>query len=170
MTELDDVRAELAELRGRYDREVNRRPRWERDVYTAARRSAEEDRRAWMEIYLAQLLDRTAPWLRELTYKIGNLPDRPKLADVQTLRQVGRTAEHVLNTYREELASRPDYGRKVRAEVDRLRAYVVGRGSALHASLATDADRDVETYGLGACRCVGCELIRGMDDVVIGEG
>lgn len=159
------VQHELQRVQNLYSGYLARQSRYERDARTAARRSAQEDRLAWAEVYLGQLLDRTAPWLRELIYRVEQLSDRVSKTDLDALRQCAGTSKHVLTTYRAELASRPDYGLKVRTEELRLRTYVVDRGRALHAR-ATDADREIEPNGLlGACRCAGCELIRGMDDV-----
>lgn len=153
---LADVQAELTRVQRMYERAVSGRWQWERDVRTAARAAAEGDRLAWAEHSRAHLLDRMTPWLREITYRIEQLPDRPKQADLDALRQVAGTVTHALATYRADLAEKPDPVLTQRNEVQRLRAYILARGRALHASAPSTGER---------CACQGCDLIRGMDHI-----
>jgi hypothetical protein len=54
--QLRDVQAKLTTVRGLYSRMLQERVRHDRDVYTAARRAAQDDRIAWADIHFTHII------------------------------------------------------------------------------------------------------------------
>lgn len=137
-------------------------PQEERDIYAAARRAAQEDRRAWSDLYFGKLVRDAGQPFRALAYRVMQLGDRPSKQVLEDLRSVARQADARLDYGYQVIEQDPGYGDRVNAEVVRLRAYIHKAGQELHARYGVDAEG---RSGSGPCRCPGCELIRNMDVV-----
>jgi hypothetical protein len=156
--ELRDVQAELTRTRDLYHRMLQAQVRHDRDVYTDARRKAQDDRIAWADHYFRHLIARSAGPVSDLIYRVQQVPDRPSNAQVADLKAAAAAADWTFQLAQKTVEAQPDFGSRVRVEVSRLRGYIRSAGEALHRA-AAGRERDGDR-----CCCAGCELIRGMDD------
>lgn len=156
--ELRDVQSELVHVRDLYRRLLAEQVRHDRDVYTAARRAAQDDRRAWSDHHFQHIIERSLIPVSGLIYRVQQLPERPGKAQVAELKAAAVDADWTLRSFRKATEAAPDFGARVRAEVTRLRGYIRRAGGELHRA-AGDRERDGDR-----CCCAGCELVRGMDD------
>lgn len=155
---LASVQAELTRVSNQNSRMLMEQVRAEREVYAAARRAAEEDRRAWSDLYFGKLVRDLGQPFRALTYRAMQLSDRPGKQVLEDLRSAARMADARLDYGYQKIEQDPGYGDRVNAEVIRLRAFIRRTGQGLHESEKWPAP--------GPCGCTGCGLIRGMDDVI----
>lgn len=103
-----------------------------------------------------QAVTKHAVYHWNLHTKIRALPARPTAAQISELRAALDPDRRSI--YEAQDRAHNDMDLAVFAEIKRLREYVTTRGRALHAEHGPVPDAS------SACRCVGCELIRGMDD------
>jgi hypothetical protein len=152
--ELDAAITGERSLQVRYDRMLQEQNRHERDVRTAARRAAQDDRLAYANAYMGELLRRARQPIRALSYRAGQIG--PRVGKDQ-LDELHRNAAEVADLLKEPVKSDElSAADRWRNETWRLRDFIKDTGRALHAELST---------GTVPCHCRGCELIHGMDDV-----
>lgn len=160
------AQAELTRVSNQNSRMLMDQVRHDREVYAAAQRAAQEDRRSWSDLYFGKLVRDSGQPFRALAYRVMQLSDRPGAQVLEDLRSVARQADARLDYGYQVVEQDPGYGDRVNAEVVRLRAYIHKAGQGLHARYGVDAEG---RSGPGPCRCPGCELIRGMDVVEEGQ-
>lgn len=151
------IAADRQDISNRYEALLQDQTRHDRDVYAAARASAQRDRAGWEETVRRAFHRQYLEPLNTLAYQASILPERPKKADLDPLRNA---APECLRMLREPPQS--DGTRLItqqNAEIQRLRALVLAAGRQLHAAAAVGE--------VMSCRCVGCELIRNMDAEVV---
>lgn len=155
LRELDAMVASYTHLNTLHGRMLQEQVQHDRDVYTAAERKAQDDRMAWRDLYIDALVRKGMYAINGLIHQASELPDRPKPAQVETLRRYARDA-------RVAVAAKPssealESAERWRLETWRLRDYITAAGQAMHA----DCPRGE------VCGCGGAELIRGMDEPTI---
>lgn len=155
--DVEPTEAELTRIQTLLGRLTMSEAQRDRETYTAARRSAQEDRRSWSDLYFGAIVRESLQPLRGLAYRVMQLSDRPSKQVLEDLREAARRADAALDYGVRCAEAQPLYGDRVNAEVVRLRAYIVAAGQELHGQ---HGDHEP-----GPDRCPGAELIRGMDDV-----
>lgn len=151
--ELDAIETERRHVHDLYSKMLAEQNQWERDVRTAAKREAQDDRLAWREVYMNALLRHADYDLRVLIERARNITTKPGGRQIEELRQAANDAADMLKR-------RPDAEElKVvehwRDEAWRLRDYIRSEARKMHAKSG---------YTSGTCRCPGCEMTRGMDE------
>lgn len=168
--------AELTRLRDQQAVRIRHERELERDTRAAIRRHfIETDLRPMAEAFLAGRYDGAQDLAHETLYRASQVdPAAGRTVEArEALGKLQSTAAHALRLHGEDLKAWRGRNREQEAwgtapmvaEAARLRAYITERGQALHA--LTDGARHLD--GTGRCRCPGCELIRGMDDVPVPE-
>ena len=160
-----DTEQELARIQTLLARLTMSESQRERDTRAAAQREAAEDRRSWSDHYFGAIVRDSLQPLRGLTYRVMQLGDRPSRQVMEDVREAARRADAALDYGVRCAEAQPEYGDKVNREVIRLRAYITAYARTLHDAHTDDQGRCTcdRQPGLDACRCAGCELIRGMD-------
>lgn len=151
--ELDAIKDDWLHVRNQYSTMLTQQNRWERDVRTAAKREAEDNRRAWSEVYMDALLRQADYPLRVLIERARNITTKPSGRQVEELRQAAVDAADMLKKRpdTEELKAAEHW----RTEAWRLRDYIRAAARKLHAESG---------WNSGTCRCTVCEMTRGMDE------
>lgn len=160
-----ELRTAYAELsRARDDAALRRKDESEhrRRVRSVLRSAFEHDREARGDLFMRSWITRTQGPVHALIDRVRSLPARPRPGDLAQLRDLAGQTEVLVRHYTADLDVATFYAES-RAELLRIREYVESTGRALHLQYgATAADRSA----LG-CRCVGCELMVGLDDVAL---
>jgi len=151
--ELDAIKSEWLHVRNQYSTMLAEQNQWERDVRTAAKREAQDDRLAWRDVYMDGMIRQADYDLRVLIERARSITAKPSSRQVEELRQAAADAAGMLK-------KRPDTEElKVavhwRDEARRLRDYIRSAARKLHAESG---------WTSGTCRCPGCEMTRGMDE------
>lgn len=142
----------------------------DRSVYAAARREAQENRRAWAGMYLGHLIRESAGPINAVIHRAAELPDgRVPVEQARELKKAAENAKwmmsglvgHRQDQFDDARRQNPQIAlvEKFRDEMWRLRELITAASQRLHA--ASDAPKGAN----GRCECTGCELIRAMDDV-----
>jgi hypothetical protein len=175
---LASLNAEVTRLRDQQARRITHERELERDTRAAIRRSfIETDLRPMAAAFLRGRYDGARDLVHETLYRASQIdPGMGRTAEARArLTQLQSTAAWALRDHGEEAKAWRGRNREQEAwdtapmvaEAARLRAYITERGQAMHALV--DGARHL-TDETGRCRCPGCELIRGMDDVPVPHG
>jgi hypothetical protein len=144
------------------------RVKHDRSVYAAARRSAQEDVTARAGLYLQAILRQSAHPINAVVHRAAELPADGK-ATVQQVRELKAAADSAKWLLSGMVGDRKNFEdaqrdpeiqlvEKLNAEIRRLREVVLAEGRRLHAGHGHRASGP-------RCECIGCELIRALDDV-----
>lgn len=160
LAEVDDLVRENTALRDRYQALLCDRVRFEQDARAAARREFHDDTAAWARAVRHAQTHDAHSHITTLLHWVRQLPDRPTPTQVDTVRSVAQTAAHALAqpARSQDLALAEHW----RTEVQRLRDLITEAGEDLadHPN-RPPGPRDAN----GHCHCLGCDLIRAMDDL-----
>lgn len=168
LRQLDRAWAESRRHENNYSSLLQDQVKHDRSVYAAARRSAQGDVTARAGLYLQAILRNSARPINEVVHRASELPQDGKapLQQVRDLKAAADNAKWLLSGMVGDRQSLADAAKdpgvqlveKLNGEIRRLREVVMAEGRRLHAG------HGHRTTG-PRCECVGCELIRAMDDV-----
>lgn len=173
---LASVCADLTRMQDRQARDIKCERELERDTRAAIRRQLVDSElgpfaAAWMRSEYSGQRD----LVHEALYRASQVdPETGRTRDVrEKLGKLQHTAAWALREHEAELKADRGHDRlqeawdtaPMVAEAARLRAYITGQGQAMHGLVGGARHLDE----MGRCRCAGCELIRGMDDVPVPE-
>ena len=153
--DISAIAADRQDISNRYENLLQEQVVHDREVYAAARANAQRDRGGWEATVRRAFHRQYLEPLNVLAYQASILPERPKKADLDPLRNAAPECLRMLREPPQDADTR--LATQMNAEIQRLRGLVVAAGRQLHSAA-----------GLGevmSCRCAGCELIRDMDDV-----
>ena len=169
--ELAELRERYAELAAHHTRLLDlaarlrsERSKQEERVRASARRRWESESELATTRWMQQWVRRAQGPFTEVLYRIEQLGEKPKRAQLDDLRMAGVMARDSIKILTEGVPPADVQHARNRAEVTRLREYVLAAGRELHNEHGWVPDGPTSV----GCTCPGCELIVGMD-LVDGE-
>jgi hypothetical protein len=173
---LASVCADLTRMQDRQARAITRERELERDMRAAIRRGlVEHELGPFAAAFMRGEYSGQRDLVHEALYRASQLQESwgRRGTDRDKIEAARHTAAWALREHGEALKADRGHDRlqeawdtaPMVAEAARLRAYITETGQAMHGLVGGARHLD-ET---GRCRCAGCELIRGMDDVPVPE-
>lgn len=167
--ELNRIAAESRRHENAYSSLLQDSVRNDRSIRAAAHRSATHDFTSLAGIYLQAIIRRNASPIEGVIYRAEQIPEdgRMPVTKARELREAALKARWMLRGMSSDSTiedAQKDEGvqlaEKLRTEIHRVAQIVGAYGTKLHNQASGDHTRDEG----GRCVCVGCELIRTVND------
>lgn len=163
--DLAATQAELTKTRDLYYQILATENERERRSRAGERRAVQEHIDSLAEHYVRHAASGALVPLTGLVYRVQQLGDRAGAKQVAELKTAASEADAALRLYGRDTPPAVKEIAAERAEVTRLRDHVLAAGRELHDQHAAGGGDSGLGPGQGGCKCRGCMLIIGMDDV-----